>query len=114
MLHSGGFSARRQNSVFFGGPLRGKLRLSEIPMSRRAPVFLSLALLLCPARTSFLSAQPNHTKAVWNYDGGLLMMTDGSIPSGPCFRFTGRATAPDYFENLKREDSQLGTIIHRG
>lgn len=83
-------------------------------MSRRRPLFLSFALLLLlPAAVPFLSAQP-HTKTVWNYDGGLLMMTDGSLPSGPCFRLTGRATAPDYFENLKREDSDLGTLIHRG
>ena len=41
-------------------------------------------------------------------------MTDGSIPSGPCFRINGRATAPDYFENLKRVDTNTGTFIHRG
>ena len=42
------------------------------------------------------------------------MMTDGAVPAGPCFRLTGRATAPDFFENLRREDSDLGTLIHRG
>ena len=80
-------------------------------MRRLAPLFLSLAFLLCPAHTSFLSAQANHTKAIWNYDLGLPVMTDGSIRSGPRFRLTGRATAPNYFENLKREDSEAGTII---
>ena len=83
-------------------------------MFRRARIILSFALLLYPACTSFLCASPGHTKAVWNYDGGLLLMTDGSIPSGPCFRLTGRATAPGFFENLKREDTDLGTLIHRG
>jgi hypothetical protein len=87
-------------------------------MTRRPAVILALlALLFAP--TSFFASPPNttapnHEKTVWNYDGGLLMMTDGSVPSGPCFRLTGRATAPDYFENLKREDSDSGTIIHRG
>jgi len=41
-------------------------------------------------------------------------MTEGSIPSGPCFRINGRATAPNYFENLKRLDTGIGTVIHRG
>jgi len=84
-------------------------------MFHRSPVFLVLpALALLPALAPFLFAQPPHTKGVWNYDGGLLMMTDGSLPSGPCFRLTGHATAPNYFDNLKREDSDSGTIVHRG
>lgn len=89
--------------------------MSETPMSRRRPVSLGLAvlLLLCPL-VPFLAARPNHEKAVWNYDGGLQMMTDGEIPSGPCFRISGRATAPGYFENLKRVDTSSGTLIHRG
>jgi hypothetical protein len=84
-------------------------------MSRRHLLFLPLAvLLLLPAAASFLSAQPNREKTVWNYDGGLQIMTDGSFPSGPCFRLTGRATSPGYFENLKRVDTSLGPLIHRG
>ena len=84
-------------------------------MLRRPPVTLALVLLLVlPAPVSFSCPEPNHNKSTWNYDGGLLMMTDGGIPSGPCFRLTGRATAAGYFENLKREDTDLGTLIHRG
>jgi hypothetical protein len=84
-------------------------------MSLRLPVSFSLAvaLLLSPAVPVF-TADPNHAKTVWNYDGGLQMMTDGSLPSGPCFRIVGRATAPDYFENLKRVDTNTGSFIHRG
>jgi hypothetical protein len=84
-------------------------------MFRRACVFLSVALLLLslvPAR--FLSAEANHIKTIWNYDGGLLMTTDGSIPSGPCFRINGRVTAPDYFDDLKRVDTDSGSVIRRG
>ncbi len=84
-------------------------------MSRRRTVSLSLAvlLLLYPA-TPFLAAPPNHEKTVWNYDGGLQMMTDGSLASGPCFRINGRATAPGYFDHLRRVDTDSGTFIHRG
>jgi hypothetical protein len=42
------------------------------------------------------------------------MMTDGSLPSGPCFRINGRATAANYFDNLKRVDTGTGTLLHRG
>ncbi len=84
-------------------------------MFRRLPAFISIAvLMLLAAFVPFLSAQPNHEKSVWNYDGGLQLLTDGSLPSGPCFRLSGRATAPGYFDNLKRLDTQLGVIIHRG
>jgi hypothetical protein len=84
-------------------------------MFRRRSLFLPLALpLLLLAAAPFLHAQHKQEKIVWNYDGGLQMMTDGSLASGPCFRLSGRATAPDYFENLKRIDTGLGPIIHRG
>lgn len=84
-------------------------------MFRQRSFLLSPAvLLLLSAVAPFLSAQPKHEKTVWNYDGGLQLMTDGSLPSGPCFRLTGRATAPGYFDNLKRADTSLGPLIHRG
>jgi hypothetical protein len=84
-------------------------------MSRRLPVsfLLAAALLLSPTAPS-LTAQPNHEKTVWNYEGGLSIATQGAIPSGPCFGINGRATAPDYFENLKRTDTDTGSTIHRG
>jgi hypothetical protein len=84
-------------------------------MFPRLPVFLSSAVLsLLAIAAPLLPAQPNREKSVWNYDGGLQMMTDGSLPSGPCFRLGGRAMAPDFFDNLKRIDTELGAIIHRG
>jgi hypothetical protein len=83
-------------------------------MFRRRPVYLSLAVLLLLMVAPFLPAQPKHEKSIWNYDGGLQMMTDGSLPQGPCFRLSGRATAPDYFDHLKRIDSRSGTVLHRG
>jgi hypothetical protein len=60
-------------------------------------------------------AQPAHGKTVWNYDGGVYMATDGGIPSGPCFRLTGRVTAPGFFNNLKRLDfDNAETVFRRG
>jgi hypothetical protein len=85
------------------------------------PIFLRRGLPLSLAVLSLFAGvapcahgQTKHNKTVWNYDGGLLVTTDGSLPNGPCFRLNGRATAPDFFENLKREDSSLGTLVHRG
>lgn len=84
-------------------------------MSRRLPVSLVLAVsLLLASSPSLLPAQPKHEKSVWNYDGGLLLLTDGSLPSGPCFRLNGRATAPGYFDNLKRVETYTDTFFHRG
>jgi len=84
-------------------------------MFHRRPVFLSFAVsLLFAAAAPALLAQPKHEKKVWNFDGGISLITDGSIPDGPCFRLTGRLFAPEFFENLKRVDSELGTVYRRG
>ena len=42
------------------------------------------------------------------------MKTDGSIPNGPCFRISGRLTAPHFFDNLKRVDTDDGAVFRRG
>lgn len=70
---------------------------------------LALATAIPPA-----VAQPKHDKSVWNYDGGVFLETDGAIPGGACFRVKGRLTAPDFFDNLKREDTTSGTLFRRG
>jgi hypothetical protein len=57
---------------------------------------------------------PPRDKTVWNYDGGLQMVTDGAVPNGPCFRLTGRLSSDDFFTNLRRVDSTKGTIYRRG
>ena len=65
---------------------------------------------------AMLSAQcsASHDKTVWSYEGGIFMITNGSIPNGPCFRLTGRVTAGDFFDHLKRYDKPTGTIFRRG
>jgi len=89
-------------------------------MFHRPPAFFSLAALLllaAVAPAAFAQSkqtQSKHEKTVWNFDGGISLITDGSIPDGPCFRLTGRVFAPEFFDNLKRVDSQLGTVYRRG
>jgi hypothetical protein len=53
-------------------------------------------------------------KTVWNYDGGVFFETDGTLPNGVCFRISGRMTAQDFFDNLKRVDTVAGAIFRRG
>lgn len=71
-------------------------------------VFCLAATVLagCVAPYSF-----SRDKTVWNYEGGLGVITNGSIPDGPCFRLAGRVTSNDFFDHLKRFDRQEDTIF---
>src|SRR5215472_4140868 len=53
-------------------------------------------------------------ETVWNYDGGVLFETDGSLPSGVCFRIYGIMNGADFFDGLKRIDTDQGTQFRRG
>jgi hypothetical protein len=53
-------------------------------------------------------------KTVWNYDGGVFFETDGTLPNGLCFRISGQMTSRDFFDDLKRVDTETGTIFRRG
>ena len=55
-----------------------------------------------------------HDKTVWNYEGGVLFETDGSLPNGVCFRIYGIMNADDFFDSLKRVDADSGTQFLRG
>lgn len=57
---------------------------------------------------------PAPDKSVWNYEGGVFVITNGSLPNGPCFRLAGRVTSGDFFEHLKRIDKEGGTIFRLG
>jgi hypothetical protein len=84
-------------------------------MVRRHLIYLSIAcLLFLTVPTSPGWANPPRGKTVWNYDGGILLATDGEIPNGPCFRLGGHLTADNFFQNFRREDSTSGTIYLRG
>jgi hypothetical protein len=69
-------------------------------------------LLACLPLASW--PEPARDKSIWNYDGGIVLITDGSIPEGPCFRISGRVTAPNFFDNLKRINNDSGSIFRRG
>ncbi len=84
-------------------------------MLRRSIFGLSLGCLLFLAAPSTSGwANPPREKTVWNYDGGVQMVTDGNVPDGPCFRLTGRLTSGNFFTNLRRVDASGGTLFRRG
>jgi hypothetical protein len=74
--------------------------------------------LICfvPAASTRQHKEKQHSqeKTVWNYDGGVLFETDGSLSNGACFRVSGRLDARDFFDNLKRVDTDGGTVFRRG
>jgi hypothetical protein len=76
--------------------------------------FLLGCLLFLAAPLPFGWANPPREKVVWNYDGGVQLVTDGTVPDGPCFRLTGRLTSENFFTNLRRVDVNGGTLYRRG
>ena len=52
-------------------------------------------------------------RTVWNYDGGVLFETDGSLPNGVCFRIYGIMNADGFFDGLRRIDTDSGTQFLR-
>jgi hypothetical protein len=48
-------------------------------------------------------------RTVWNLDGGVFFATDGHLENGSCFRLTGQVTAEDFFDGLRRIDTDDGT-----
>jgi hypothetical protein len=53
-------------------------------------------------------------RTVWNLDGGVFFATDGHLDSGSCFRLSGQLTARDFFDGLRRVDTDEGTtyLLH--
>jgi hypothetical protein len=84
-------------------------------------IFLALDILLVApvlpagsqARRSPKDQKPA-PRTIWNFDGGVVFQTDGSAPGGACFRLSGRLTAPQFFDDLKRIDDNSGTLYLRG
>jgi hypothetical protein len=82
-------------------------------LTRIAACLALVVAPICVPDAAFPS--PPREKSVWNYDGGIILTTDGSLPDGPCFRLSGRVTAPSFFDNLKRVDrDDSETIFRRG
>ena len=72
---------------------------------------MMLAMVFVAALAAALA--PARDKNVWNYEGGVVLLTNGSIPNGPCFRISGRMTAPGFFDHLKRIDNEHGATFRR-
>jgi hypothetical protein len=81
---------------------------------RALSIFSAGCLLLLAATPQVGDAQPPREKSIWNYDGGVQLVTDGAIANGPCFRLAGRLRAPQFFDNLRRVDTSTGTLFRRG
>jgi len=79
--------------------------------------FFCFALAAFPSQRK-QSQQPEskrpQEKTVWNYDGGVFFETDGTLPNGVCFRISGQMTSQDFFDDLKRVDTEAGTVFRRG
>lgn len=81
---------------------------------------LSALLMLVPAATANHEQQKSGKKEksvrkdVMSFDGGVFFETDGSLSDITCFRVSGRATAPQFFDGLKRIDDAHGTQYRRG
>src|SRR6266849_169227 len=81
--------------------------------------FLFALLMLVPAATANQEWQKPRKKEksirkdVMNFDGGIFFETDGSLSEITCFRVSGRATAPQFFDGLKRIDDGHGTQYQR-
>lgn len=84
----------------------------------RPGVAFFFGFLILPASLSCVQKNPKDLKAVhrstWSFEGGTFFATDGRIPNGPCFRLTGQATAPKFFDDLRRIDDENGTQYMRG
>jgi hypothetical protein len=81
----------------------------------------SLALVasfMCFPASAQTQKKAKHPKKddpkIENYYGGVFLIGEGGIPSGPCFRINGRITSADFFNALKSYDSGDGTIFRRG
>lgn|GEM_PF-582487 len=48
-------------------------------------------------------------RTVWNLDGGVFFATDGHLPNGSCFRLQGQMIAPEFFDGLRRVDTDDGS-----
>src|SRR5947208_16580953 len=67
-----------------------------------------LFLFLVPCVSAQAARHGKHDgreKTVWNYYGGVLFGTDGSLVNGVCFRIYGIINADVFFDGLRRIDT---------
>ena len=85
--------------------------------SKPVLVVLLLFLFLAPCVSAQAARHGKHEgrdQTVWNYEGGVLFETDGSLPNGVCFRIYGIMNSGDFFDGLKRVDTASGTQFRQG
>lgn len=92
-----------------------------MPSARYKPIALALLLSLglAPGASPRQASHKKHEKPVkdrnvWSYDGGVFFETDGSFPNGACFRVHGRMSSDDFFNGLRRIDTDQTTVFERG
>ncbi len=90
--------SRRQPPTSFRD-LRVNTRARETFVAVIVALVLAAVPQLTFARATVTNASDKDT--VWNYDTGIFFATDGSIRHGPCFRVTGKVTAPAFFDHPK-------------
>ena len=73
-------------------------------------------LCFAPAASTNQHKQNQHQreKTVWNYDGGVMFETDGTLPNGVCFRIYGVMNSGGFFDQLRRIDTDQGTMFRHG
>jgi hypothetical protein len=93
------------------------MQLMGAIISRICCIALS-GLFFCFSASAQSQKKGKHPKKddpkIENYYGGVFLIGEGGIPSGPCFRINGRITSADFFNALKSYDSGDGTIFRRG
>jgi hypothetical protein len=78
------------------------------------PLFFLFLVPCVSAQAARHGKHDGHEKTVWNYDRGVLFETDGSLPNGVCFRIYGIMNSGEFFDGLKRIDTDQGTQFRRG
>jgi hypothetical protein len=85
--------------------------------SKTVKFVASFFVFAIPAGSSQLAKKNKHVghvEDIWNYDAGVFFVTDGSLHNGVCFRVNGRMTSDNFFNGLKRIDTNQTTIFQRG
>jgi len=89
------------------------MRFASYKPALCALVFFFFAFSAASTQQAKHSKHDGHDQTVWNYDGGVFFETDGSLPNGACFRIHGQMKSGDFFDNLKRIDTDKVTVFHR-
>ena len=89
------------------------MRFASYKPALCALVFFFFAFSAASTQQAKHSKHDGRDQTVWNYDGGVFFETDGSLPNGACFRIHGQMKSGDFFDNLKRIDTDKVTVFHR-